>query len=56
MSGEELCYPLARLFTFCFENSTLPEVWLKSFITPVFKKGNSYDANNYRPISLTATL
>ncbi len=53
---DELCYPLAQLFTFCFENSVLPEVWLKSFITPIFKKGNPCDANNYRPISLTATL
>jgi hypothetical protein len=44
------------LFTFCFENSILPEVWLKSFITPIFKKDNPCDANNYRPISLTATL
>jgi hypothetical protein len=34
----------------------LPEVWLKSFITPIFKKGNPCDANNYWPISLTATL
>lgn len=53
---DELSYPLALFFTFSFENSILPEVWLKSFITPIFKKGNSSDPNNYRPISLTCTM
>ena len=53
---DELCYPLSLLFTFSFENSILPAVWLTSFITPIFKKGNPADANNYRPIALTATM
>jgi hypothetical protein len=53
---DELCYPLAQLFTFCFENSILPEIWLKSFISPMLKKGCSGDANNYCPIFLIATL
>jgi hypothetical protein len=29
---------------------------LISFVTPIFKKGNPADANNYRPIALTATM
>jgi hypothetical protein len=53
---DELSYPLALFFAFCFENSILPAVWLKSFITPIFKKGSSSDPNNYRPISLTCTM
>jgi hypothetical protein len=53
---DELCYPLSLLFTLSFENSILPDVWLISFVTPIFKKGNPADANNYRPIALTATM
>lgn len=39
---DELCYPLTQHFTFCFENNTLPDVWLKSFITPIKIKKNGY--------------
>jgi hypothetical protein len=53
---EELSYPLSLLFTLSFEHSIVPDVWLKSFITPIFKKGNPCDPTNYRPISLTATI
>jgi hypothetical protein len=53
---DELSYPLSLFFTYSFENSILPDVWLRSFITPIFKKGNAADPTNYRPISLTATM
>jgi hypothetical protein len=43
---DELCYPLSLLYMFSFENGILPAVWLISFITPVFKKGNPASANN----------
>jgi hypothetical protein len=53
---DELCYPLSCFFTISFDSGYLPPVWLTSFITPIFKKGNPVDANNYRPIALTATM
>jgi hypothetical protein len=53
---DELSQPLSLLFALSMENSFLPSSWLLSYITPIFKKGNSADANNYRPISLTATM
>jgi Reverse transcriptase (RNA-dependent DNA polymerase) len=53
---DELCYPYSLLFTLGFEHSIVPDVRLKSFITPIFKKGNPCDPTNYRPISLNATI
>jgi hypothetical protein len=53
---EELCYPLSLLFSCCFDHCIIPAVWLMSYITPIYKKGNAADASNYRPISLTATM
>lgn len=51
-----LCSPLAYLFTISFEFSFLPADWLRAYVTPVFKKGDAHDPNNYRPIALTCTL
>ena len=33
---------------------TLPSDWRNANITPVFKKGNTHTASNYRPVSLTS--
>jgi len=52
----QLSSPLARLFTCSFDSSFLPLDWLRSYITPLFKKGTSHDPDNYRPIALTATM
>ena len=53
---DELIYPLSLLFTFSFDHGILPAAWLISFITPIFKKGNPAEANNYRPIALTSCM
>ena len=34
----------------------MPLVWLKAYITAIYKKGDSSKACNYRPISLTCTM
>ena len=52
-----LCLPLSLLFQKSFNNSDLPDDWKQANVVPVFKeKGNKYDVNNYRPISLTSTI
>jgi hypothetical protein len=51
-----LCYPLSLPFTLSFEHSIVPDAWLQSFITVIFKKGNPCDPTNYCPISLTAII
>lgn len=55
---KELAYELAPIFTLLFEASllqgTLPLDWTKASVTPIFKKGDTHQASNYRPVSLTS--
>ena len=32
---------------------TVPDDWRRENVAPIFKKGEKYDATNYRPMSLT---
>jgi Reverse transcriptase (RNA-dependent DNA polymerase)/Endonuclease-reverse transcriptase len=45
--------PLSLLYQQLMSVSYVPEEWKKAIITPVFKKGETSDVSNYRPISLT---
>lgn len=44
---------LSDIFSSSLNSGTLPSDWKKACVAPVFKKGNTNDAANYRPISLT---
>ena len=44
-----------KVFKRSMDCSKFPQQWKESLVTPVFKKGNSLDPNNYRPISLLST-
>ena len=46
-----LLKPLSYLFNNIYAKKQIPEQWLISKITPIFKKGNQNEINNYRPIS-----
>jgi hypothetical protein len=50
---EEVCEPLSRIFTLSMETGILPADWKKARISPIFKKGEASDPQNYRPIALT---
>ena len=54
---KELAEEIAPLLTIIYRTSlrsgTIPQDWKKARITPAFKKGQRYQASNYRPISLT---
>ena len=48
---EILKYPLSYLFNQIYVDKKVPEQWLISKITPIFKKGSTSKIENYRPIS-----
>ena len=48
----ELTPVLTLVFRQSLESGTLPSIWTTAFVTPVFKKGNRNEAENYRPVSL----
>ena len=48
----ELAPVLTSVFRQSLESGTLPTLWIKAFVTPVFEKGNRNEAENYRPVSL----
>ena len=43
------------IFKKTFKERTLPEVWKDAHVTALYKnKGEKFDTNNYRPVSLTS--
>ncbi len=46
---------LLKLFKATFHQNKVPLIWKQSNVTPIFKKGNKSDPNNYRPVSLLCT-
>jgi len=45
---------LANLLNNCLDNATYP--WGSSLVTPIHKKGNVHDPNNYRAIAVASNL
>ena len=54
--GEVLHKQLARLFTNCLNQRTIPPEWNNAIIVLLHKKGDVKDINNYRPISLLSHM
>jgi hypothetical protein len=48
-----VAFPLILIFNQSFQSGVLPAIWKHATVTPVFKKGLSSNASNYRPISMT---
>ena len=44
--------PLAIIFKNCIDNGVFPDIWKKSNIIPIHKKGDKQITDNYRPVSL----
>ena len=55
--GKDAFLPLlSKLFNNIFLSGSYPELWRNCVVTPIFKKGDPYDPNNYRGISVNCTL
>ena len=52
-AASELAPILTDIFATSLSSGKLPADWKLAKVAPVFKKGNTNEAANYRPISLT---
>ena len=53
---DTLSVPFWLLWNSSFQNGTIPEDLKLQFISPIFKKGNKTDPENYRPVSITSHI
>ena len=49
---EHLVSPLSHIYNISINSGIFPDIWKVAKVIPVFKKGERYLAENYRPISL----
>ena len=47
---------LAGVFNKCLDGDQVPSEWKTAYISPIYKKGNRQQCQNYRVISLISTL
>ena len=48
--------PLTILFNLCVEEGSFPDILKIACVTPLYKKGNSEEPSNYRPISILPVI
>ncbi|XP_072043590.1 uncharacterized protein [Amphiura filiformis] len=54
--AEELAPVFTLLFKATLHQGRIPSEWKSANVTPIFKKGDKHKPENYRPISLTASI
>jgi hypothetical protein len=53
---ESIKKPLTHIFNLSLSLGVFPENWKTAKITPLYKKGDRYDVQNYRPISIISVF
>ncbi len=51
-----LAFPLSILFARSLATAEIPEIWKRTVVVPVYKKGNRSLPTNYRPVSLSCAI
>lgn len=55
-STTALIKPLCKLFNLIFSHGIFPKSWNENYLVLLHKKGNRFDPNNYRGISISSNL
>lgn len=51
-----LVKPMLKMFSTSMVSGRLPGAWLEAIVTPIFKRGDKCNCENYRPVSLTSVV
>ncbi len=51
-----MCYPVSYLLNMCFTQGIFPSTLKYANVSPIYKKGNSMDVCNYRPVSVLPSM
>jgi hypothetical protein len=51
--AREIAPFLTRIFQSALNNGDVPKDWKYANVTVIFKKGDRFNASNYRPVALT---
>ena len=55
-AGSAISKPLSKLFNLSLEIKTVPEIWKRANVIPIYKIGEKTKIDNYRPISLLSCV
>ena len=54
--AEGIAPSVTNLYNRCIENSNWPAIWKRGELTPIFKKGDKHNVENYRPITMLSII
>ena len=55
-AGSAISEPLSKLFNLSLKTKTVPDIWKRANVIPIYKKGKKTKIHNYRPISLLSCV